>query len=89
MDSPGSADESDDLEMKALTKRLQDFPFMGVKDRFFGTASTLMFVHTALERKKEYTGGEGARVPPFSSKRPEFWNISPVRYHLFDNRYHI
>jgi hypothetical protein len=80
MDPVGSADEPEDLEIKILTEKLQCFPFMGVKDRFFGTASTLMFVQTALDRKKEYNGGETAQVPPFSSKRPQFWNIHPVRY---------
>lgn len=49
--------------------------------RFFGKSSGAMLVQTAMELKNNYTGEtHDLRRPILASKRPEFWEIRPVRY---------
>lgn len=61
-----------------LRERLQQDP---MNYRFFGKSSGVMLIQAALDLKNEYTGNsiERPTSPAIGQKRPEFWNVRPVR----------
>ena len=83
-------DPSDDevSYRKSLSKGFEDLHLNPHNEHFLGKSSSLMFLHTALDMKKEYvnpTPKDAAPVPRTQEpltlmphKRPEFWNEHPV-----------
>lgn len=68
----------DDFGHVALVNKIKQLEINPAHCRFFGKSSGVMLIQTAIDLKNEYTGEDSIRHPTFTSKRPEFWDVSPV-----------
>jgi hypothetical protein len=71
---------TDDLELQAFAKKMVNHLPPHLQHRFFGKGSTLAFIHTALEHKKELAGERAEAEPDVHIQRPQYWNLQPVSF---------
>jgi hypothetical protein len=66
------------MELAALMARLRNTSLCAFKDRYYGEASTFIFLQRALEEKGQLSGVKNHI--DIKLNRPEYWTVRPVSH---------
>lgn len=83
LDADPESSDDEGAQTNLVREHLKDLFINPVHNRFFGKSSGVKLVKTAIDLKSEYAGKmpDENTVHVLGRKRPEYWNLLPVRCH--------